>query len=160
MIRNALVFVSILMLVAPAASADEKTFTAAFCQEVGRNQHWFDQSPDGRLYNRDAVSSRNLVCPVVRDRTEQSSNWTEVTVLDRHYNSNITCTFYSVERTHANGWWRSASTQGSSVQWQTLRVSNNLSEHDQGSYYFLCSIPPIYQGNASGIASYLVNERD
>lgn len=158
-VQTGLLLTSLFTLSLPAAADDGKSSPATICQEVGQNQHHFDYTSRATLLNR-AAGRYQVVCPVVRDSMQAGVEWVEVVALDNHFNSDVSCSFYSRNRFGNDGWVSSSSTRGANNVWQRLRFADDLRAFDEGLYYITCYVPGIYQGFYSGLAGYMVQEND
>lgn len=148
---------SVLLVGSDASATDGKSIAGAICHEVGRNQHNFEYTSQGALWNR-SNGSRQIICPVVRDSLHERVNAVDVSVADINFHTDVSCSFYSRNRYGNGGWVSSASTRGANNVWQTLRLAEELRSYSEGLYYMTCSIPGVYEGLSSGIAGFLVDE--
>ncbi|HEV8713497.1 MAG TPA: hypothetical protein VGX03_11810 [Candidatus Binatia bacterium] len=139
----------------PTAQADDKVYPGTMCVRL---QGGILSSNDNGLFN--IGNTAMLVrCPIVRDNTTLPWNTLQVVVFDRDPSvpSNVVCTAFSHRRDGLSFFAANRQTAGSSANAQFLNFTP-LTEFDNGYFHFRCSIPPIVNGNPSGIASYFIRE--
>jgi hypothetical protein len=104
-----------------------------------------------------------LDLPAINDHMSEDVNNTWVRVLDRHYSSDIRCSFNTAYWNNTTdsfyGWWGANKYSiGSGNDAQILYTGGTGGAGSAYHHYFSCRIPPAYAGNRSYIVSYYVNE--
>jgi hypothetical protein len=151
-----------LLTAVSAAHADVKIFPAGSCYPFGSQSN--DSDPDlfGRWVNRSSDIDAIIVCPLVRDVTDQRATSIQVSGVDNNSNAgeNITCRASTVNRvgTSSNG-GGTVSTSGANSAGQTLNVPKPAVNHINGSFIVVCHIPRVPSGGQrSHIASIRLTE--
>jgi hypothetical protein len=143
--RSAAVF---LMLAAvPASATDDKSYPAFMCLESGTETGAFNRS-EYRITRTGTEGSGLLLCPFVRDNFS-SGGWlggyvpiiyAEISVLDLHYNQDVTCTLMSRRLSDGSAYYyASGSTEGSSTNVQKISIDTGYVLEGYG--FLKCSVP-------------------
>jgi hypothetical protein len=146
-------------LTPPAFAADGKIYAAAECVDAlssGNSGYYY-----GRAYNNSASSYLIMECPVVKDTVADTSLQDgHFYVTDIHYSADINCTLMTQSATSTGpwGWFTTRSSAGSSWTPQKLSYPSQPMYADTGYTLFRCTVPPRYNGNASALVSYRVDE--
>lgn len=128
---------------------------------------WKTSEPDpvlsfSAIGNPSATKPLRLDLPVIHDSINHSIKNGWVKAIDMHYSENISARLMSIYRNGCQwyGWGSpTRTTSGSNCAAQTLSFGS-LSSNSSAHYFYSCSIPPIYNGQASFIVSYKVDEKD
>ena len=116
----------------------------------------------GTIFNPSYTSWLFVQLPVINDNTGSGISGSWVHVVDQHYSSNVRCRINSAywNNTYDTmyGYWGSYRySSGSSGNRQTL--STGSAAHGSTRHeFFICAVPPRYNGRASYIVSYIVEE--
>lgn len=143
-----------------ALAVDGKNYPASMCVKwSGTGTTFLSWSSMG---NNSSSGWVYLDCPAVKDARNIYSGWVRAT--DRHYSSDISCGLYSTYRRTSDSavfYWSpgTKATTGSGNHVQHLSYGG-ASADPYGHYYYSCSIPPTYGGNASQIHTYNVTENE
>lgn len=117
------------------------------------------------IYNASSSQTMRVDCPVERTDFDGflhdagvEGSW--MRVVDRHYNSNVSCRLVSYSR-NGNGsssYWSTGTrySNGSSTNTQHLNTGSLGGENTYSHLYFSCLVPPTYSGNRSGLVTYKV----
>lgn len=139
-------------------NADQKIYPGSMGVKFsGATPNYFYSS----IGNPSTTTTMHVDLPVVNDtNTAVESSW--VKVLDRHYNSNLSCSlntayWNNTYDTFYGSWGASVTSTGSSNNVQTLNTGTATGAADR-HIYVSCTIPPAYSGNFSHIVSYSVDE--
>jgi len=143
---------------------DGKVYPGASChRESGSTSFRYTQK--GSMVNTSATQDLWVICPAVNERLEHPINDGWVKVVDRHETEGFMCAAYSQSRNASSGWstqfsgWRYSS--GANFNTQTLVFNGPFGfKNDVSHYYVLCNIPPTFNGAASYISSYRIDEQD
>lgn len=146
-----------------AAAGDRHMHHGAFCQATNGVDSDYNRSP--YRITRLTGSSGHLVCPVAHDVFE-CSGWggcvkgmsVEVSVLDWHSQSDISCTLSAHNATGSAYWWDSDKTAGMTVD--TLKMSGSAHWSKFDSYVLECTLPTNGNAGYTKLYSYTVNENN
>ena len=139
-----------------AQAEDGKVFPGGMCYRLSGGTA--NYTSNGRLFNSSAVSTMTVLCPIVRDLTQDPWNTIEVVAIDQHLNQNVTCRGFSNSRDGGLfGQTAALSTAGNGNAGQVLDLGGGIWEEARGYYFAKCDIPPVGAAQ-SGIASYIVVE--
>lgn len=144
-----------------AHAADAKTYPGSMGIKRSGGTPSFSYSAIG---NSSSSSWMYVDLPVINDSMDGRIQKSKVFVLDRHYSSNVRCSFvrafwYSNYGRFSAHFSANKYSNGSSNSLQTLvTTGESAGGGDYYHYYFSCAIPPRYYGNTSYITSYHVNE--
>lgn len=141
-----------------AEAADNKIYPGAMGVKTAGADPAYSQ---GAISNPSSTSWMYVTLPLVNDTyTQIEASW--VRVLDRHYNSNVSCSVNSAywNNTHDTfygSWGANRASTGSSDNVQVLDTGTATGGSTR-HYFMKCSIPPTYSGNRSYIVSYQAGE--
>jgi hypothetical protein len=141
-----------------AHATDDKVYSGASCVKEGTSGSAYVDA-QGRIWNSSPSEWLNLECTIERDDTGGSLDDARLAAFDTNYYGDITCTLYGWDR---EGWGvngtSTRSTGGSSWYDQVLDFDGLNWAGNDWYNVIRCSVPPTYNGNWSGIASYKVME--
>ncbi|MCU0575030.1 MAG: hypothetical protein MUC41_18890 [Syntrophobacteraceae bacterium] len=162
--KKAFAVAALLVLVCSsfAFATDDFLYPGVMGQRVNGSQP-FPYESYGAWCNPSATLSLSLACPAPRDQVTKSiaNGW--VKVIDKHYSANITARVCVPYRNASNGavyWWNWLMTStGSGPQVQHLTHGTVGTNTISPAYYYVV-LPPTYNGNASCLISYYMNENN
>ena len=144
-----------------ADAADRKNYPATMCVQPGASRTvQYDNS--GRVINQSA-SSVSLICPIVRDHSDEKWSHIVVRVVDRSSGAgNVVCQTRRIRATDgASAIVETQQTTGFSDAIQSLGFSTEPgSVGILDTYVLTCSLPPNNGNGPSSILSYGVEEND
>ena len=132
-----------------SAQAQMLTFPASGCSIQSGTASFNDR---GEVWNYSSTTTLKLLCPITR--LDQNDNFKgDVFVIDRHASSSVTCTPYV---NNVGGWTAGTakSSSGSSSTYQTLSFTDPTYGYSFTSRYYICTVPPTYNGASSGVLLY------
>jgi hypothetical protein len=139
-----------------AQADDGKVFPGGTCYRLSGGTA--NYTSNGRLFNSSAVSAMTVICPIVRDLTQDPWVTIEVVAIDQHLNQNVICRGYSYSRDGGMfGVTAPLPTAGNGNVGQVIDLGGGVWEEARGYYFAKCDIPPVGAAQ-SGIASYIVVE--
>jgi hypothetical protein len=172
------VIMSLFRPASPVFASDSKIYPATFCQIYGPDlrtgmNDFVGYSQHGALVNLHPSRPLRVVCPIVRDNTQNTTglDYVRVTIWNHHLTENFSCTLSSVRLNGENPIDAATRSAGHHLNPQMLNFQgdNGVNESIQyatgiqeGSFYTLfCSIPPmIGSGPPSRLGGYVVREPD
>ncbi|WP_201096506.1 hypothetical protein [Thiocystis minor] len=140
--------------VSSALAGDVKYYPGSMCVRVFGGTPGYNY---GSIRNTSTTSDMFVDCPAVHDSAAISSGYMNVT--DRHYSLNVNCSLFSAYALGTKKYYnyKSKSSSGSNADAQGLSFGSVVTA-PYSHYYFSCTIPRTYSGQASEIHTYSVNE--
>jgi hypothetical protein len=138
----------------PALAADGKDYPGALCQPR-LSTYTFDRATIGRVFNT-STSPQTWICPHVHDINGDYVG--QITVIDMHLDADVTCTLYSRTRTGSFVDAAEVKSAGTNPAPQPL-ITKQVKGEGNGYAFFNCTVPGMYDGEASGIVSYEVTDQ-
>jgi hypothetical protein len=128
-----------------------------FCTPLPADINKIARSPISGVLNT-STSTATVECPSPLPYTSTSGtrvNQVLVAVHDRHYSENVTCTLYGTYFEGSVVWQASASSSGSNGSVQNLTITPPQNQNAYG-LNMECTIPSLYNGQASYVDAYMV----
>ena len=141
-------------------AGDAKTYPGSMGVRWSGSNPSFNHSAIG---NPSSTQWLYVDLPVINDSMSENIHNSWVRVLDRHYSSDIRCSFNTAYWNNTGdtfyGWWgANRSSNGSSNKSQFLSTGSSGGAGALYHHYFSCRIPPTYSNSLSYIISYHANE--
>jgi hypothetical protein len=156
----AVLFTFLFALGAQGAHAeDAKTYSGLSCSG---NDSDLKRSYS-KVYNSSSTRNATAYCPGVNDSMNEGlASGSTIWVVDRHYTKNIRCTLATASSSsgYYTGYSSTRTSSGTnserSAQGLTFPALKNM--YTRGTYLFICTLPPKYNGSASSIYGYFLRE--
>jgi hypothetical protein len=133
-----------------------KTLPGAACVATSATQPTVTTNAEAE--NR-AASALTFICPIVRGELELTGlNDASVWVHDRHYNSNVCCSSRSKDPGGQSVKFTSDKCSAGVETSKKLDFAGPVPSGTWSARFFLCTVPGLYQGNASAVLAYRSKE--
>jgi len=155
--RSLPVFTSlaISLVAAPSHAGSSRTITSGLgcVQAYGQAEAKTSYGDDGGFYNDAPDWYRTAVCPLPHTTSLYLNSTATVDVFDRSYDFDASCRLVMRSATWTT-WGAAAVTSGSNAAAQRLTMTHAAGEHLIANVHLLCYLPPVYQGNRSGLIGF------
>jgi hypothetical protein len=151
-------FVMFAAVTAGSASAqDGKGYPGSSCQTAANPADVF-LATSGIVWNV-SNGTQTWVCPVVQDVAGGSATVTgRIAVYDRHFSQSVCCTLAGRNKHAGTVETSTRCTSGTSPSPMDLSFDAPVDTAEHGYLHINCSLPEVYEGWGSGIASFYVEE--
>jgi hypothetical protein len=146
-----------------AEASDSKWFPGTFCRAAPAPgyHHLPHYLTNGSVTNRHTTQFLRVVCPLVRDNTQNTSGPDSVAIgwFNLNTDHDISCTLFSMGNDGTTEWEEEATEGSTTTEWEKKNVNMSTSSSAiDGSYHLTCLIPPQHTLGLSGIAYFRVQE--